>query len=160
MALKVKGFRSLHEHNYIPWFEKCKNKTVWWKPSLSILKSEWNAPVRKINSTCLRSFSSFWVNHSIYLGTATDKTNTGLVSDGGSGRSLLRIAGGCGRGLSRQRVHGSQELIGDATGLSEPAEQGAVNRGRVVSDGVLAGKEQARNRLWKKKIKKFIYIYI
>lgn len=114
---------------------------------------------------CFGSFSSFWVNPSIFLWTATDdakETNTGLVSDGGSGRSLLRVAGGCGRGLSRQCVHGPQELVGDAPGLSEPTEQGAVNRGRVVSDGVLAGKEQARNGLWKKKkrINQMLNFYI
>jgi len=61
--------------------------------------------------------------------------------------SLLRVAGGCGRGLSGERVHGAQELVGDASGFAEPAEQGAVHRGGVVPDRVLPGEEEARHRL-------------
>lgn len=67
--------------------------------------------------------------------------------DGGGGLGLLRVAGGCGRGLSGECVHGTQELVGDASCLAETAEQGAVNRGRVVPDGVLPGEEEARDRL-------------
>lgn len=60
---------------------------------------------------------------------------------------LLWVAGSCGRGLSGQRVHGTQELVGDASGLTEPAEQGAVDRGGVIPDRVLPGEEETRDRL-------------
>lgn len=56
---------------------------------------------------------------------------------------MLRVAGGRGRGLARKRVHGAQELIRDAAGLAQPAQQGAVDRGGVISDGVLPGEEEA-----------------
>lgn len=71
----------------------------------------------------------------------------GTVSDTGGGLGLLRVAGGCGGGLPGERVHGTEELVCDASGLAEPAEQGAVNRGRVIPDGVLAGEEQTRDGL-------------
>lgn len=75
------------------------------------------------------------------------------TSGAGGGLRLLRVAGGCGSGLPGQRVHGAQELVGDASGLAEAAEQGTVDRGGIVPDGVLTGEEEARNRLagvWKK----------
>lgn len=65
----------------------------------------------------------------------------------GSRLSLRRVAGGRGSGLSGKRVHGAQELVGDAPGFPEAAEQGAVNCGGVVSDGVLAGEEEAGDGL-------------
>lgn len=67
----------------------------------------------------------------------------GNISDGGGRLGLLRVAGGGGRGLARERVHGAQELIRDAAGLAQPAEQGAVDCGGVISDGVLPGEEEA-----------------
>lgn len=70
-----------------------------------------------------------------------------MVSDAGGGLRLLRVAGSCGSGLSGQRVHGTQKLICDAPGLTEPAEQGAVNCGWVIPDGVLTSKEQTGDRL-------------
>lgn len=69
------------------------------------------------------------------------------ISDAGGGLSLLRVAGGCGSGLSGKRVHGTQELICNASGLTEPAEQGAVDCGGVIPDGVLPGEEETRDRL-------------
>lgn len=69
------------------------------------------------------------------------------ASDGGGGLRLLRVASGGGRGLSGQRVHGAQELVGDPAGLAKAAQQGAVNGGRVVSDGVLTGEEEPRDGL-------------
>lgn len=69
------------------------------------------------------------------------------ISDAGGGLSLLRVAGGCGSCLSGQRVHGTQELIRNASGLSEPAEQGAVDCGGVIPDGVLPREEETRDRL-------------
>lgn len=71
----------------------------------------------------------------------------GNISDSGGRLGLLRVAGGCGRGLTGQRVHGAQELIRDAASLAEPAEQGAMDCGGVISDGVLPGEEEARDRL-------------
>lgn len=71
----------------------------------------------------------------------------GNISDGGGRLGLLRVAGGCGRGLTGKRVHGAQELIRDAAGLTQPAEQGAVDCGGVISDGVLPGEEEAWDRL-------------
>ena len=92
---------------------------------------------------------SFWV--CIFSLTArvlsVQEPGEAVSSDGGGGLSLLRVAGCCGRGLSGKRVHGAQELIGDASGLAEPAEQGAVNRGRVVPDRVLPGEEETRHGL-------------
>ncbi len=69
------------------------------------------------------------------------------ISDAGGGLSLLRVAGGCGSGPSGERVHGTQELIRNASGLAEPAEQGAVDCSGVIPDGVLPGKEETRDRL-------------
>lgn len=69
------------------------------------------------------------------------------VSDAGGGLRLLRVTGSCGSGLSGQRVHGTQELICDAPGLPEPAEQGAMNCSGVIPDGVLTSEEQAGDRL-------------
>ena len=69
------------------------------------------------------------------------------ISDAGGGLGLLRVAGSCGSGLSGQRVHGTQELICNASGLAEPAEQGTVDRGRVIPDCVLPGEEETRDRL-------------
>lgn len=74
-----------------------------------------------------------------------EPTEAALDSRGGLG--LLRVVGGGGCGLSGECVHGAQELVSDASCLSEPAEQGAVNCGWVIPDGVLTGKEQARDRL-------------
>lgn len=71
----------------------------------------------------------------------------GEFSDAGGGLSLLRVAGGRGGGPSGKSVHGTQELVRDAAGLTEPAEQGAVNRGGVIPDGVLPGEEESRDRL-------------
>lgn len=71
--------------------------------------------------------------------------------DTGGGLNLLGVAGGCGRGLSGKGVHGTQELICDASGLAQPAEQGAVDGGWVISDGVLPSKEETGNRLWAKR---------
>lgn len=70
-----------------------------------------------------------------------------VILDTGGGLNLLGVAGGCGRGLSGKGVHGTQELICDASGLAQPAEQGAVDCGWVISDGVLPSKEETRNRL-------------
>lgn len=69
------------------------------------------------------------------------------ISDAGGGLSLLRVAGGCGSGLPGKRVHGTEELICNASGLTEPTEQGAVDCGRVIPDGVLSREEETRNRL-------------
>lgn len=69
------------------------------------------------------------------------------TSHTGGGLCLLGVAGGCGYGLPRQSVHGSQELVSDASGLPEPAEKCAVDGGGVIPDGVLAGEEQTWNRL-------------
>ena len=69
------------------------------------------------------------------------------MSDAGGGLSLLRVAGSCRSGLSGKSVHGTEELICDATGLAEPAQQGTMNCGRVIPDGVLTGEEQTRDRL-------------
>lgn len=71
----------------------------------------------------------------------------GTMSDARGGLSLLRVAGGCRSGLSGKRVHGTEELICDATGLAETAQQGAVDCGRVIPDGVLTSEEQTRDRL-------------
>lgn len=65
----------------------------------------------------------------------------------GGGLSLRRVAGSCGSGLSGKCVHGTKELIRDASGLAQPAEEGAVDSGGVVPDGVLSGKEQTRDGL-------------
>lgn len=51
------------------------------------------------------------------------------------------------RGLAGQGVHGPQELVGDAAGLAQAAQQRAVHRGRVVADGVLTREEQPRDGL-------------
>lgn len=69
------------------------------------------------------------------------------ISHAGGGLSLLRVAGGRGSGLSGERVHGTQELICDASGLAEPAEQGTVDCSGVIPDGVLPGEEETRDRL-------------
>lgn len=61
--------------------------------------------------------------------------------------SLLRVTGSCGSGLPGKRVHGPQELISDASGLAQPAEQGAVDCGGVIPDRVLPREEQARDGL-------------
>lgn len=79
------------------------------------------------------------------------------MSGAGGGRSLLRVAGGGGRGLSGEGVHGAQELVGDASGLAEPAEEGAVDRGGVIPDGVLAGEEQTRDGLREREKKFYEY---
>lgn len=50
-------------------------------------------------------------------------------------------------GLAGQGVHGPQELVGDAAGLAQPAQQRPVHRGRVVADGVFAREEQPRDGL-------------
>lgn len=63
------------------------------------------------------------------------------------GLSLRRVAGGCGRGLSGECVHGTQELICNTSCLAEPTEQGAVDCSRVIPDGVLPGEEETRDRL-------------
>lgn len=65
-----------------------------------------------------------------------------MLSDRGGGLGLLRVGGGRGRGLSWECVHGAQELVGDASCLAEPAEQSAVDGGRVVSDRVFAAEEE------------------
>lgn len=44
--------------------------------------------------------------------------------------------------MSGEGVHGAQELVGDASRLSQAAEQSAVHRGWVVADRVLTGEEQ------------------
>lgn len=75
----------------------------------------------------------------------------GNISDSGGRLGLLGVAGGCGRGLARKRVHGAQELIRDAAGLTQPAEQGAVDCGGVISDGVLPGEEEAWDGLKERK---------
>lgn len=70
------------------------------------------------------------------------------VSDGGgSGLSLRWVVGGGGRGLPGERVHGAKELVCDAPGLAEAAEEGTVYRGWVVPNCVLAGEEESGNRL-------------
>lgn len=69
------------------------------------------------------------------------------ISDAGGRLGLLRVAGSCGSGLSGQRVHGTQELICNASGLAEPAEQGTMDRSGVIPDCVLPGEEETRDRL-------------
>lgn len=79
-------------------------------------------------------------------------------SSGGPGAPLVALVRGShagsllgghsGRGLPGQGVHGPQELVGDAAGLAQPAQQRPVHRGRVVADRVLARKEQPGDGLW------------
>lgn len=73
-----------------------------------------------------------------------------------SGLGLWRVAGSCGRSLSRECVHGSQELICDASSLPESTEEGTVDCGGVISDGVLPGEEKARHGLKGKEEKTLI----
>lgn len=98
-----------------------------------------------------RNINSLWVcifSLTAIVGpTVLQELGEAVSSDGGGGLSLLRVAGGCGRGLSGKCVHGTQELICDASGLAEPAEQGAVDCGRVVPDRVLPGEEETRHGL-------------
>lgn len=67
---------------------------------------------------------------------------------------MLRVAGASGSGLSGKCVHGTEELICDAAGLSKTTEECPVNCSRIVSDGVLTSEEETRDRLQKKKKKK------
>lgn len=69
------------------------------------------------------------------------------ISDAGGGLSLLRVAGSRGSGLSGKCVHGTQELVCDASGLAQPAEQRAVNCSGVIPDCVLPGEEETRDGL-------------
>lgn len=64
---------------------------------------------------------------------------------------MLRVAGASGSGLSGKCVHGTEELICDAAGLSKTTEECPVNCSRIVSDGVLTSEEETRDRLQKKK---------
>lgn len=64
-----------------------------------------------------------------------------------AGRGLGVDSGRC---LAWQRVHGSQELVCNPPCLSEPAEQGSVDSGWVVTNRMLTGKEQTGNRLGRK----------
>lgn len=68
---------------------------------------------------------------------------------------MLRVAGASGSGLSGKCVHGTEELICDAAGLSKTTEECPVNCSRIVSDGVLTSEEETRDRLQKKKKKGF-----
>lgn len=68
---------------------------------------------------------------------------------------MLRVAGASGSGLSGKCVHGTEELICDAAGLSKTTEECPVNCSRIVSDGVLTSEEETRDRLQKKKKKRF-----
>lgn len=68
---------------------------------------------------------------------------------------MLRVAGASGSGLSGKCVHGTEELICDAAGLSKTTEECPVNCSRIVSDGVLTSEEETRDRLQKKKNKRF-----
>lgn len=79
-------------------------------------------------------------------------------SDAGSGLRLLGVTGGGGRGLSGECVHCAEELICDASGFPEAAEQGAVDCSGVISDGVFAGEEQTRDGLEEKKQKQTSFL--
>lgn len=68
---------------------------------------------------------------------------------------MLRVAGASGSGLSGKCVHGTEELICDAAGLSKTTEECPVNCSRIVSDGVLTSEEETRDRLQKKRNKRF-----
>lgn len=68
---------------------------------------------------------------------------------------MLRVAGASGSGLSGKCVHGTEELICDAAGLSKTTEECPVNCSGIVSDGVLTSEEETRDRLQKKKKKGF-----
>lgn len=70
------------------------------------------------------------------------KGGGGLDAGGG-------LKGGGGRGLSGEGVHGAQELVCDASRLSQAAEQGTMHRGWVIPDSVLPSEEQTRDRLRK-----------
>lgn len=67
---------------------------------------------------------------------------------------MLRVAGASGSGLSGKCVHGTEELICDAAGLSKTTEECPVNCSRIVSDGVLTSEEETRDRLQKEEKKK------
>lgn len=49
--------------------------------------------------------------------------------------------------LAGEGVHGPQELVGDAAGLPQSAQQRPMHRCRVIPNRVFSGKEETRNRL-------------